>query len=398
MAADVPFMDLGRVHRSLKPEFLEALGRAIDTNRFVLGEPVREFEGAFAGYCGARHCVGVASGTDALVIALRAAGVGPGDEVITVPNSFIATAAAAELCGATPVFVDVDEATQLMDPSGLEAAATARTKAIIPVHLFGQPADMDSILAFARDRNLAVIEDAAQAHGARHRGRRVGSLGGLCTCFSFYPTKNLGSLGEGGAITAEDDEFAARVRRIRDHGSEKQYLHREIGCNSRLHAIQAAFLSIKLEHLDEWNAERRRLAARYTRGLEGSSGVTPQAVAEWAEHVFYLYVVRVADPSRASGSSKGPNDRAGAHAFLEERGVATRIHNPVPIHLQEAFAGLGLGEGSFPVAERLAKEALSLPMFPGLTDEEVDRVCEALTEWDASSGQQKVDRPRRPGR
>ncbi len=373
MAADVPFMDLGRVHKPLKPEFLEALTRAIDTNRFVLGEPVRKFEEAFAEYCGARHCVGVASGTDALVIALRAAGVGPGDEVITVPNSFIATAAAVEIRGAAPVFVDVDEATMLMDPSRLEAAATGRTKAIVPVHLFGQPADMDPILAFAEDRNLTVIEDAAQANGARYRGRRVGNLGGLCTCFSFYPTKNLGSLGEGGAITTEDDGFARRCRRIRDHGSEKQYHHQEIGWNSRLHAIQAAFLSIKLEHLDEWNAERSRLAARYAEGLEGSSGVTPQAVAEWAEHVFYLYVVRVAD-------------RAGAHTFLEDRGVATRIHNPVPIHLQEAFAGLGLGEGSFPVAERLAKEALSLPMFPGLTGEEVDRVCDALTEWGASRG------------
>lgn len=375
MATDIPLMDLGRIHGPLREKFLEALGRAIDTSRFVLGEPVREFEEAFAEYCGARHCVGVASGTDALLIALRAAGVGPGDEVITVPNSFIATAAAPKLCGATPVFVDVDEATQLMDPSKVAAAATERTRAIIPVHLFGQPADMDPILAFAKDRDLAVIEDAAQAHGARYKGKRVGNLGGLCTAFSFYPSKNLGSLGEGGAITVEDDEFAARVRRIRDHGSDEKYHHREIGWNSRLHSIQAAFLSIKLEHLDDWNAERRRLAARYTRMLEGCPRVTLTAVGEWAEHVFYLYVVRVAD-------------RAGAQEFLADRGIATRIHNPVPIHLQEAFADLsrarGLGEGSFPVTERLARESLSLPMFPGLTDEEVDRVCDALAGWSAS--------------
>jgi dTDP-4-amino-4,6-dideoxygalactose transaminase len=367
-------MDLGRIHRPLRDRFLEALGCAVDTSRFALGEPVQRFEEAFAEYSGARHCIGVASGTDALAIALRAADVGPGDEVITVPNTFIATAAAVRLVGARPVFIDPDESTQLVDGrdvARLEAAVTELTKAIIPVHLFGQPVDMEPVLEFARERNLVVIEDAAQAHGARCRGRRVGALGSLCTCFSFYPGKNLGSLGEGGAVTAEDDAFAARVRRIRDHGSDRKYHHREIGWNSRIHSIQAAFLSIKLEHLDGWNEERRRLAARYTERLSGVAGVTPPTVADWAEPVFHLYVVRLAN-------------RDGAQEFLKARGIATAIHYPVPVHLQGAFADLGLGEGSFPVAERLAGEILSLPMFPGLTDEEVDRVSDALAEWSAA--------------
>ena len=378
MGAAVPFMDLGRIHRPLREQFLEALGRALDTSRFALGEPVREFEAAFAEYSCAKHCVGVASGTDALVIALRAADVGPGDEVITVPNTFIATAAAVKLAGARPVFVDPDESTQLMDgrdAARLEAVTTERTKAIIPVHLFGQAVDMEPILEFARRKNLVVIEDAAQAHGARCRARRVGGLGSLCTCFSFYPGKNLGSLGEGGALSTEDDAFAARVRRIRDHGSDKKYHHQEIGWNSRMHSIQAAFLSIKLEHLDGWNEERRRLAARYAERLSGVEGVVPPSVADWAEPVFHLYVVRV---------GKVNGGRAGAQEFLKARGIATAIHYPVPIHLQGAFADLGTGEGSFPVAERLAGEILSLPMFPGLTDEEVDRVSDALAEWAAT--------------
>jgi dTDP-4-amino-4,6-dideoxygalactose transaminase len=371
MAAAVPFVDIGRSHGPLKSAFLEVLGRALETSGFVMGAAVRDFEFAFAAYCGAAHCVGVASGTDALVLSLRAAGVGPGDEVITVPNTFIATAAAVRLAGATPVFVDPDEATQLMDPAALDAAVTARTKAVIPVHLFGQPVDMDPVIELARRHGLAVIEDACQAHGARYKGRRIGGLGSLGAAFSFYPGKNLGSLGEGGAVVTDHRDLADRLRRIRDHGSSEKYRHVELGTNSRLHAIQAAFLSIKLERLDEWNAERRRLAARYDERLAGVRGVATPAVAPWAEHVFHLYVVRVPD-------------RDGAQAFLKERGIATGIHYPVPIHLQGAFADLGLGRGAYPVAERLADEILSLPMFPGLTEDEVDRVCDALSEWAAA--------------
>ena len=365
--AGVPFVDLARVHAPLKAEFMRVLERALDTSGFSMGKPVQEFEEAFARYCGARHCVGVASGTDALILALRAV-LKPGDEVITVPNSFVATAAAVRLAGGTPVFTDVDEKTQLMDPSRIERAISPRTGAILPVHLFGQPADVDAIREIARRHGLVVIEDAAQAHGARLRGRRVGSLGSLAACFSFYPGKNLGALGEGGAITTDDADFAARMRRLREHGQAERYVHVEVGVNARLHTIQAGFLSVKLPHLDEWNAARRRAAKEYARRLGGVEGVVPPFESPFAEHVWHLYVVRVPD-------------RDGARKFLQERGVATGIHYPVPIHRQKAFADLALGPGSFPVTERLAGEILSLPMFTGITDAEIERVCATMKEW-----------------
>ena len=364
----IPFLDLGRVHAPLRDEFLGVLARAVDSNAFVMGEAVRDFESAFADYCGAAHCVGVASGTDALSLALRAAGIGPGDEVITVPNSFIATAAAIRFAGGTPVFVDVDEATQLMDASVLDAAITPKTKAVIPVHLFGQPADMDAVLEIASARGLVVIEDAAQAHGARYKGGCVGALGSLATCFSFYAGKNLGGLGEGGAVTTDDERVASRIRRLREHGQDEKYYHVELGTNSRLDAIQAGFLGVKLAHLDGWNEERRRAAARYDARLSGASGVVTPTLAPWAEHVYHLYAVRI-------------RDRDGARAHLLEMGIATGIHYPVPIHLQKAVADLGYSEGSFPVAEKLAREVLSLPIFPGITDDEVDRVSDGLAAW-----------------
>ncbi len=367
MAKAVPFVDLSRIHGPLREAFLSVIGKAIDRNAFVMGKAVRDFESAFAEYCEAKHCVGVASGTDAIELALRASGIGPGDEVITVPNTFIATVEAIRLAGASPVLVDVDEATQLMDVSKLEDAVTGRTRAVIPVHLFGQPADMDPILGIAERCGLKVIEDAAQAHGARYKGRRMGGLGSLAACFSFYASKNIGGLGEGGAVTTNDDELAARLRRLRDHGSPEKYRHIELGRNSRLHAIQAGFLAVKLHHLDRWNDDRRRTAERYTERLSRIDGVVTTEVASWAEPVFHLYVVRVPDRDRA-------------RAFLQERGVSTGIHYPVPVHLQEAFADLGLREGSFPVAEKLAAEIISLPIFAGITDDEVNRVCEAVAD------------------
>jgi len=370
MTQAIPFVDLSRVHAPLREEFLGVLARAIDSSAFVMGGAVRDFEAAFARYCGSRHCVGVSSGTDALLLALKAAGIGPGDEVITVPNSFVATAAAIRMAGATPVFVDVDESTQLVDVRRLERAVTPRTRAVVPVHLFGQVAPMDEIGAFASARGLVVIEDACQAHGARLGGRRIGELGSLAAAFSFYAGKNLGALGEAGAVVTNDDELAARLRRLREHGQSERYVHVELGTNARLDAIQAGFLSVKLAHLDRWNAERRRLAARYTERLSRARGaiVPEEKGPAGAGHVYHLYVVRV-------------RERDKARAFLQERGISTGIHYPIPIHLQGAFADLGLGPGSFPVAERLAREILSLPMFPGLTDDELDRVCDALEEW-----------------
>lgn len=363
----IPFVDLSRAHRPLREKFLGVLARAIDESAFVMGSAVREFEEAFAQYCGSKYCVGVSSGTDALVLALKAAGLGRGDEVITVPNSFIATAAAIRMAGATPVFVDVDERTQLMDVRLLERAITPRTRAILPVHLFGQVAQMSEIHKVASAHKLIVIEDACQAHGATLGGRRIGELGSLAATFSFYAGKNLGALGEAGAVITNDSEFASRLRRLREHGQSEKYIHAELGTNARLDAIQAGFLSVKLAHLDSWNAERRRLAARYNQKLSGVPGVLLPHAAD-PGHVYHLYVVRV-------------KDRDGARRFLQERGISTGIHYPIPIHLQGAFADAGYGPGSFPVTEMLAREIISLPMFPGLTDAEVDRVCGALTEW-----------------
>jgi dTDP-4-amino-4,6-dideoxygalactose transaminase len=366
----IPFVDLGRIHAPLKEAFMGAFAQAIDSNGFVMGKALSQFEEAFATYCEAKHAVGVASGTDALVVALRAADVGPGDEVITVPNSFIATAAAVRLVGATPVFVDVDETTQLMDAGQLKGAMNPAVKAVIPVHLYGHPADMDPVFAFAAENNLVVIEDSAQAHGAKYKGKRIGGLPSFATCFSFYPGKNLGSLGEGGAVTTNDEKVAARLKRIRDHGSEKRYDHSELGTNARLHAIQASFLTIKLAHLDSWNDSRRQSAARYTELLKDVDGVTPPTVREDALPVFHLYVVRVPD-------------RDACLAFLQEKGIGVGIHYPVPIHLQGAFKELGYARGSFPVTERLAGEIISLPMFPGLTEAEIQQVVDGLKEWSA---------------
>ena len=358
----VPFLDLRAQHEPIRAELLAAINEVIDSSAFAGGPFVARFEEDFAAFCQTAHAVGVGNGTDALWLALLARGIGPGDEVITVPNSFLATAAAISYCGATPVFVDVDEQTYTLDPALLEAAITPRTKAVIPVHLYGQMADMDPIMEIAGRHGLFVLEDACQAHGAEYKGRRAGSIG-HAAAFSMYPGKNLGALGEAGAVTTNDPDLAERVKCLREHGQSKKYHHSHIGWNARMDGIQGAALRIKLRSLAKGNAARRAHAQRYSRLLAGVAGVITPVVAPGRTPVFHLYVVRVAERDRIL-------------ATLGQRGISCGIHYPKPIHLQAAYAHLGLGPGSFPVAEDQAEELLSLPMFPELTVDQVDAVVE----------------------
>jgi dTDP-4-amino-4,6-dideoxygalactose transaminase len=357
----VRFVDLARQYRSLKSEIDSSIASVIDRTAFILGAEVALFEAEFANYCGVQHCVGLGSGTSALEIALMALGIGSGDEVIVPANTYIASASAVSRVGATPVLVDVDPTTSNIDPNLVEAAVTARTRAILPVHLYGRPAEMESILDIARRRKLFVVEDAAQGHGAKYRGAHVGGLGDLAA-FSFYPGKNLGAFGDGGAITTNDGELAERVRLLRDFGQTKKYHHVLKGTNSRLDTIQAAILRVKLPHLDAWNAARRVAAARYTDHFRGDGAIVTPEVAPHLESVFHLYVIEV--PNR---------DEVGAS--LTEAGIEFGIHYPVPIHLQPAYSDLGHRVGSFPNTEHLAKRIISLPMFGELTSEEVDTVA-----------------------
>jgi len=365
---NVPFLDLKAHHAPHREEFLQAIAEVVDRGAFAGGPFVEAFENDFADYCGTKHAIGVASGTDALWLALLAMGVGPGDEVITVPMTFVATAEAISFTGATPVFVDIDEQTCTMDPSALEAALSPRTKAIIPVHLFGQTADMDPIMEFAERHGLRVLEDAAQAHGAEYKSRRAGSLG-HAGCFSFYPGKNLGAFGEAGAVTTDDDDLAARIRMLRDHGQSRKYHHDLIGWNGRMDGIQGAVLRIKLRYLEDATERRRSRATRYNQALADAEGLVPPYEAPERRHVYHLYPVRV-------------SHRDALMDRLSEAGIACGIHYPEPVHLLGAYASLGLGRGSFPVSERCANEFVSLPMFPELADEQVDlvakTVCEAL--------------------
>jgi dTDP-4-amino-4,6-dideoxygalactose transaminase len=356
----IPLLDLTAQYRSIKLEIDAAVLRVLDEGQYALGPAVSRFERAFAPYCGARDAVGVNSGTSALHLALLAVDVKPGDEVITVPFTFVATVAAIESAGARPVFVDVEDTYCTMDPAQLEAAITPRTKAIVPVHLYGQPADMDPILAIAAQHGLPVIEDACQAHGAEYRGRRCGSLGTL-GCFSFYPTKNLSACGEGGAVVAGDPALAARIRLLRSWGEETRYIHAVRGFNYRMDAIQGAILEVKLRHLDAWTDARRAHAASYARWLHDTTAAVPRA-REGVRHVYHAYVVRV------------PH-RDGVRARLADAGVQTGVHYPLPLHLQPAYRDLGYTHGDFPVAERLAGEVLSLPMFPELTEHQIEIVA-----------------------
>lgn len=359
----VPFLDLKTQYLGIRREIDAAIAGVLESSQFVLGPEVAALEREFAAYVGAAHGIGVSSGTSALHLALLAAGVGPGDEVITVPNTFVATVAAIRYTGARAVLVDVDPRTLTMDPSRIEEAIGPRTKALLPVHLYGQPADMDPILEIARRRGLKVIEDAAQAHGARYRGRPVGRLGDLA-CFSFYPGKNLGAYGEGGMVVTGDDGWARTLRMLRDWGQDRKYHHVLAGFNYRLEGMQGAILRVKLRHLEAWTEARRAHAARY-RELLADCGVGLPVEGEGRRHVYHVYAVRT---SRREALMKA----------LAEQGIQTGIHYPVPVHLQPAYADPAYGRGSFPVAERAADEVLSLPMYPELTEDHLRAVAGAL--------------------
>lgn len=361
----VPFVDLQALHQDLIQELDEAIRGVLTRGDFVLGQEVDSFEQDFAAYCGSQYAVGVDSGLSALELGLRAFGIGPGDEVIVPSHTFIATAAAVSFVGATPVLVDVEEQSYNLDVSKLEAAITPHTRAIIPVHLYGLPADMDGIMQLAEEHGLVVIEDASQAHGATYKGRRVGCLG-HAAAFSFYPTKNLGAAGDAGMLVTNDANAADQVRAMRNVGQRKKYHHELPPFNHRLDTLQAAVLRIKLRYLDGWTEARRRNAALYREKLQGSDLLIP-VETPGATHVYHVYVVR--SPQR---------DRLQAH--LQERGVGTAIHYPVPIHLQPFYAGNGFRQGQFPVTEQICNEILSLPMFPGMTAEQIEYVAASVLE------------------
>ena len=362
----VPFVDLKTQYQTIKPEIDAAIAGIVESCQFVGGDAVKRFENNFASYCGASHAVGASSGTSAIHLALVGLEIGPGDEVITACNTFIATTEAITHAGATPVLVDVDEDTQLIDPAKVEAAITPNTRAIIPVHLYGQPANMDAIRDIAARHSLKVIADACQAHGADIEGDRSRVLGDV-TAYSFYPGKNLGAYGDAGMVVTNDGALAGLMRSLSDHGSRQKHYHFAEGWNYRLDGIQAAVLDVKLSHLDDWTEARRSRAARYHAAFEGTA-VRPVAVMPGRRHVYHLYVVRVAD-------------RDGLGDALREKGIASGIHYPVPLHLQEAYAHLGKGGGSFPVAEKVISEIISLPMFPELTDEMVDETAAAAIDF-----------------
>lgn len=359
----IPFLDLRAAYLELKPEIDAAVARVLDSGWYILGPEVEAFEAEWAAYCEAEHAIGVANGLDALHLTLLAMGVGPGDEVIVPSNTYIATWLAVSQCGATPVPVEPVEATYNIDPARIEAAITARTKVILPVHLYGQPADLDPILAIARKHGLRVLEDAAQAHGARYKGRRIGAHGDA-VAWSFYPGKNLGALGDGGAVTTNDSEITDRIRVLRNYGSRVKYVNEVRGFNSRLDPIQAAVLRVKLKVLDEWNGHRKEIAQLYLELLKGSGLVLPN-VPEWAEPVWHLFVAR-------------HSERDFLMQKLNEAGVGTLIHYPVPPHRQEAYASAGFRPEAFPLAARLASEVLSLPIGPHFSAksiEQVSRIC-----------------------
>lgn len=361
---NVPFLDLKQQYQGIREEVLAAVSGVLDSAQYILGKEVAAFEEEFASYCGVPYAVAVNSGTSALHLALLAAGAGPGDEVITVSCTFVATVAAVVYTGATPVLVDVDPVTCTMDPLRIEQAITPRTKCILPVHLYGHPADMDPILDIARRHHLTVIEDAAQAHGAEYRGRRAGSMGAM-GCFSFYPGKNLGACGEGGLVTTADPELARTLRMLRDWGAEKKYQHVLKGFNYRMEAIQGAILRVKLRYLEAWTEARRAHAAAYGRLLAGSGLVLPTASPD-CRHVYHVY------------AALSPR-RDDLIASLQAQGVQTGIHYPIPVHLLPAYRDLGYAEGDFPESERIASQEISLPMFPELSAAQQEAVAQAVT-------------------
>jgi dTDP-4-amino-4,6-dideoxygalactose transaminase len=361
---NVPLVDLYAQYLSIKPDVDTAIERTIARSAFIGGEELRSFESEFAKYCEAAACVGVGNGTDALYLTLRALGIGAGDEVITVAHTFIATAEAISSTGAHPVFVDIKTDTMLMDPDLIESAITPRTRAIIPVHLYGQPCEMDRIMEIAMRHGLKVIEDAAQAHGARWRGRRVGSIGDVA-CFSFFPGKNLGAYGDAGGVVSRDEDLIRRIRMLANHGRMDKYVHQIEGVNSRLDNLQAAILRVKLRRLDTWNAARERHAQRYCEILSNCGVILPVVHPE-VETVWHLFVIKVQDRDRLQ-------------AELNERGIAAGVHYPVPLHRQPAYQHLGIPKGALPVTEQVASHILSLPMYPELTEDQIAAVGKAVS-------------------
>lgn len=366
----VPYLDLKAQYRSIKPEIDQAVARVLDSCQFVLGPEVGEFEREFGAYCGSSECIALNSGTSALHLALLAAGVGPGDEVITVPFTFVASVATILYARAKPVLVDIEPRTFNMNPAALEAAISPRTKAIVPVHLYGHAADMDPILELARKHKLVVIEDAAQAHGAKYKGRSAGSIGDIA-CFSFYPAKNLGAYGEGGAVTTSNPEYARTIRMLRDWGQDRKYHHVLHGYNYRMEGFQGAILQVKLRHLERWIEARRAIVKTYNERLAGADVVRPTEMP-WARHVYHLYTLRA-------------DNRNALQAALLNEGIQTGIHYSTPVHLQPAYTGLGYGPNSLPESEKAAREVLSLPLYPELTDSQIEDVAKALTQAMAPS-------------
>ncbi len=360
----VPFLDLKAQYATIREDVLAAVGKVFDTTAFALGPAVQSFEERFAVYASCKHAIGVNSGTSALHLAFLAAGIGPGDEVIVPAMTFVATASAVDYTGAKPVLVDVSAGSYTMDPAAIEAAITPRTKAIVPVHLYGQPADMDPILATARKHELLVIEDAAQAHGAEYRGRRCGSLGDIA-CFSFYPGKNLGAYGEGGAVTTNRDDFAETIRVLRDWGQRTKGVHALKGFNYRMEGVQGAVLGVKMAHIEAWTDARRRHARRYAGMLAGIDGLTLPGEQRYARHVFHVYAAMAAS-------------RDSVRSMLQAAGIGFGTHYPLPVHLQPCFAELGYKRGDFPVAEYIADHEVSLPMYPEMTEAHVVEVAAAL--------------------
>lgn len=366
----VPFLDLKAQYEFIKDEVAVAIQQVMDKTAFAGGPFVAQFEKEFAAFCKVPHAIGVGSGTDALWLALLGLGIGPGDEVITVPDTFIATAEAISYCGAKPVFVDVEEKTYNMNPFMLEAAITPRTRAIIPVYLFGQMADMDPIMEIARKHKLFVLEDASQAHGAEYKGRIAGSIGDA-GCFSFYPGKNLGAYGEAGAVITSNEELDKKIRMLRDHGQAKKYYHDLVGWNARMDGLQGSILSVKLKYLPAWNEARRRNAKLYDEKLGKIDGIAIPTESSHNKHVYHIYAIRL-------------QDRDSLIAALAQKDIHCGIHYPIPLHLQEAYRSMGLEKGKFPVAEKVASEFVSLPMFPELRIEQIQYVATEIEKWMAA--------------
>jgi len=363
----IQMVDLKRQYQALKKEIDEAVLRVLESTQFINGPDVKMLAKEMQNYLGVKHAIPCASGTDALQLALMAVNIGPGDEVITTPFTFVATAETIALLGARPIYVDIDEKTYNIDPTRIEAAITSRTRAIIPVHLYGQSADMDAIMEIARKHHLVVIEDAAQAVGARYKGKMVCTFGDL-GCISFFPSKNLGAYGDAGMVVTDNEELADKVRMIANHGSRVRYRHEALGINSRLDSIQAAILRVKLKYLDHWNEERRMLAAYYNEGFKGTGAVMPY-VADYADHIYHQYTLQV-------------DDRDGLQKVLTEKGIPSAIHYPIPLHLQPAFRDVsGFKEGDFPISEKVAKRVISLPMHPDLIQSEQDYIIDTIRQF-----------------